>query len=139
MLPEQIENVYAGKENAVRRQWVGRMMNKGLRRKLAYDAQETRVGWLEYMPVEEALDRVDGENVNIIHCLIDGIDYRGGSDVARALLQSVEQESAASGRGVAVELHKFKDIFLERGYEVIAKHPYGPLGELFLKTSGPNQ
>jgi len=39
LLPEHIEDIYPGEENAVRREWVSRMMKKGLRRKLAYDAQ----------------------------------------------------------------------------------------------------
>ena len=67
------------------------MMQKGYRRKLAYDEEGKRVGLLEYMPIEEALECVDGEHVNVLHCLVDMIGYHGGSDATRALLQATEE------------------------------------------------
>ncbi|HIE30439.1 TPA: hypothetical protein EYP66_24535 [Candidatus Poribacteria bacterium] len=47
-----------------------------------------------------------------------------------------EQESAENGQSVALRCHKFRDLLLELGYEVITEHRIWPL---YLKTFAPNQ
>ncbi|MHC4676564.1 MAG: hypothetical protein ACYTBZ_29105, partial [Planctomycetota bacterium] len=113
---ENIDALYPGHDegNELRRTWVRKMIPKGYQRKLAYDKQDELVGWVEYMPVPEALDCVDGENVNVIHCLIDTVDYSQGSAITHALLHATEQDSAQNGRGVAFPSRKFTQLLLER-------------------------
>jgi len=139
---ENVDEFYPkpGEEHALRRAWVREMLPKGLRVKRAYDENGRDIGSLHYMPVEEALDCVDGESVNVLHCswILEGMKgYHDGSDIVGKLLKAVEEESRAEGRGVALTWWKQRrKHLLEIGYEIIDEQPPNAL---LLKAFAPNQ
>ncbi|MBI1925586.1 hypothetical protein HYR99_15200 [Candidatus Poribacteria bacterium] len=119
----------------IRLAWVREMLTRGFRRKEAFNEAGQKLAHLEYMPIEEALDNVQGENVNFIHCVGEGASLEGG-EPTRALLDVVERESFEQGRGVALSPWHMKDLLLEHGYRVIDEQkPYF----LMLKAFAPNQ
>ncbi|MBI1923367.1 hypothetical protein HYR99_03860 [Candidatus Poribacteria bacterium] len=116
--------------------WARELFTKGFQRKIAFNEAGEKVGFIEYMPIEEALDNIVGENVNAIHCLWDQTDPEGG-EPTRALLDVVEQESREVGRGVSFVGWRMKDLLIQRGYK-ITDEPEQPYF-LALKAFEPNQ
>ena len=104
--------------------WVREMLTKGFQRKIAFNKAGEKVGFIEYMPIEEALDNIIGENVNAIHCLWDNADpdryeaKSGDNEPTRALFDVVEQESREVGRGVSFVGWRLKDFLRKRGYKI---------------------
>jgi len=138
---ENIEKFYPEhyKAKELRRTWLRKMMQKGLRRKFAYDENGQDIGELAYMPVEEALDCVDGKNVNVLHCsyiLGEMIGNPNRCCAGRELLKATEEESRVQGRGVALTWWRPRDFLLELGYKLIDERPPNVL---LLKAFAPNQ
>ena len=123
--------------------WVREMLTRGFRRKVAFNEAGEAVGFIEYIPIEEALDNIIGENVNAIHCLWDYTDpdryeaESGDSETTRTLFDVVEQESREVGRGVSFVGWRLKDFLRKRGYKIAEgqEEPYF----LGLKAFEPNQ
>ena len=154
LTPENINELYPESEQGFPRPepvdgynrkmaWVREMLTKGFRHKASFNEAGEKVAFIEYMPIEEALDNVVGENVNSIHCLWDITVREGGErtrallDVVEALLDVVEQESREVGRGVSFVGHRMKDLLIQRGYKITdeQEQPYF----LALKAFEPNQ
>ena len=116
--------------------WVREMLTKGFHRKVVFDETGQELASIEYMPIEEALDNIIGENINAIHCLWDETDSDGG-EPTRLLLDVVEQESREVGRGVSLVGHRMGDLLIQRGYR-ITNDP-GQLYFLAVKAFKSNQ
>ena len=116
--------------------WVREMLIKGFRRKVVFNEAGQELASAEYMPIEEALDPIIGENINAIHCLWEQTAPHGGQPT-RMLLDVVEQESREVGRGVSFVGHRMKDLLIQRGYKITdeQKHHYF----LAVKAFEPNQ
>lgn len=66
--------------------WVREMFTKRFRRKVVFNEAGQELASVEYMPIEEALDHIIGENINAIHCFVGASRPRGGAtyvDVTR--------------------------------------------------------
>ncbi len=139
---ENIEKFYYDERktfdvNELRKTWLQKMIRKGLGRKFVFD--ENGRHELAYMPVEEALDLIDGENVNVLHCsyvLSQMMDNPNKNCPARELLEATEEESRAQGRGVALTWWRPRNFLLELGYKIIDERPPNAL---LLKAFAPNQ
>lgn len=118
-----------------RRAWIMEMLSKGLQHFSAFDAAGQKVALVEYMPIEESLDNIVGENVNSIHCLWDKTDSENGKPT-QALLDRVESESFNGGRGIVIVAWRMKDLLIKRNYKVIDEQEDYFLA---LKASAPNQ
>lgn len=118
-----------------RRAWIIEMLNKGFRHFSAFSETDEKVALVEYMPIEEALDNIVGENVNSIHCLWDKTDPEDGKPT-QALLDVVESEAFKVGRGIAIVAWRMKDLLVKRNYKIIGGQDDYFLG---LKASAPDQ
>lgn len=118
-----------------RRAWIMEMLSKGLQHFSAFDAAGQKVALVEYMPIEESLDNIVGENVNSIHCLWDKTDPENGKPT-QALLNRVESGSFKGGRGVVIVAWRMRDLLIKRNYKVIDEQEGYFLA---LKASAPNQ
>lgn len=118
-----------------RRAWIMEMLSKGFPHFSAFNAAGEKVALVEYMPIEESLDNIVGENVNSIHCLWDKTDPENGKPT-QALLDRVEDESFKVGRGVVIVAWRMKDLLIKRNYKVIGEQEGYFLA---LKASAPNQ
>jgi len=126
----------SGEIHDIRRAWIREVLPKGFQRKVAFDESSEKVASIEWMPIEQALDNLQGFAVNIIICVFDWQDHNRIGDAAQLLLDEVEQDSQAQGRGIALWSWKSKEVFSERGYKVIEEE-----GEyvLLLKAFAPHQ
>ncbi len=126
----------SGEIHEIRRAWVRKMLPKGFRRKVAFDESSEKAASIEWMPVEQALDNLQGTFVNVILCVFDWQNHNRLGDAAQLLLSEVERDSQMQGRGIALWSWKSKEVFFERGYKIIEGE-----GEyvLLLKAFAPHQ
>lgn len=126
----------SGEIHDIRRAWVRKMLPEGFRRKLAFDESGEKAASIEWMPIEQALENLQGVSVNVVLCVFDWQNHNRIDAAAQRLLDEVEQDSQMQGRGIALWSGKSKEVFFERGYEVIEED-----GEyvLLLKAFAPYQ
>ena len=128
LIPENINELYPENEHGFPRPfpvdgckrtltWVREVLAKGFRRKVVFDETAQELASIEYMPIEEALDNIIGENINAIHCLWDKTDPEGG-EPTQLLLDVIEQESCEIGRGISLVGHRMRDLLTQRGYRI---------------------
>lgn len=92
---------------AIKRSWLDRFRDKGVKVKLAIDDDGVVAGMIQYSPAELAPFVVADDGVWVIHCIWvhvyrSGIGDRGGKGMGRALLRAAEGDMRARGaRGAA--------------------------------------
>lgn len=59
-----------------RRAWIIEMLSKGLRHFSAFNEVGRKIALVEYMPIEESLDNIVGENVAMIRATTQSLLFR---------------------------------------------------------------
>ncbi len=83
--------------------WFKRELENGLRIKIATDAENKQLGFIEYIPVENAWRPVKANNYYFIQCILVFAKDMRGKNIASQLIQLCEQEAKEENKlGVCV-------------------------------------
>jgi L-amino acid N-acyltransferase YncA len=125
--------------------WLKTYLKKGLRAKVLYTEDNRQLGYIEYLPGQNAWRAVEADDYMFIHCIWTFYKKFKGKGYGKLLIQaSIDDAKKEKMKGVAVVARKRpwlakSDIFLKNGFEVVDTAP--PDYELLVKkfnTSSPN-
>ncbi len=120
------------KESGNRKEtWYGRMKDKGVKVKLAFDEKGVVGGMIQYMPIE--LSWVEGKDMYFIMCVWihgyeEGVGNHQKKGMGKALLKAAEEDAKASGKkgivawGIPLPFWMTASWFEKQGYEEVDRN-----------------
>ena len=105
--------------------WFVNEYKKGLNLHIARNDEGDQLGFIEYVPSEEAWKPINAKNFMVIHCLMVYPKKNKNLGIGSKLIQKCEEDARALGRaGMAVMTSDKswvagKSVFLKNGFEVI--------------------
>jgi len=109
--------------------WLKRQLASGLRARLLMTDDGHQVGYIEYLPGENAWRAVDATGYMFIHCIWTFYKKHQHQGNAARLVQACVKDARAAGmRGVAVVTRRgpwlaSHELFLKGGFQVVATAP----------------
>jgi len=147
--PENVESVpccglkdvqHEGRQRKVA--WLKDYFDKGLKAKILMHGESSQIGYIEYLPGENALRAVEAKGYLFIHCLwtfYKKFQNRGrGGELIQCAVEDAKRQQFV---GVATIARKKpwlagSEIFLKNGFEAVDSHP--PDYELLVKKLKPS-
>lgn len=115
--------------HVLKAKWLEDYLDKGLKAKILFTADERQFGYIEYLPGEYAWRAVEAGGYLFIHCLWTFYKKYQKKGYGKRLIQScIDDAKKAKMKGAAVVTRKRpwlanSDIFLKHGFEIVDTAP----------------
>ena len=110
---------------ACKQEWFEKRYNEGLRIKILKNEDDKMIGFIEYVPAENAWRPVEAEDFMFVHCMYVYSKKDRNKGYGSALVEACEKDALSRGMsGICVMASKgtwmaSKDLFEKNGFEVV--------------------